>query len=260
MKKQTEQKQPVTRDNLYLILLAASVIPLFLIKNNYGKPSIPFFLSLLLFGFNLYIYIKNRLIRKQEISYKIRLITLFSLSASIWIFLDCFFKMFPSVSFDTFILINRLSGSVSDFYSFYAGAISFFLASSVLLIAGLTEFLLSIKRLQLLYITVYIVSISLCLYIVLNYLVLFPGILAAKPEAKLISTDKTIAIDPNQNWDLYMNGLKIELNYDSIAYKWYSNGKYFSNEPVLKINSKGEFYTILTTKYGDIKSMKINIR
>lgn len=260
MKNQNDQIQKLTRDQIYLIILAVTVIPLYIITDTKENSQNLYYFSLILLGLNTFLFLKSRFFLKIENPYKSRLIILFSLYASIWLFFHCLFKSFPGLSFKTFIIINRLSNLLSDFNSFKSGAISFLLANIALFTIGLIEFLIARKKIDSLYRFIYIIAISLSFYIILNYLVFIPKIIISKPEAKLVNLKDTVIIKPDQYWDLFYQGKKIDLNYKDITYKWYFNNKYLTNEKNCRISKFGNYEVILVTNYGDIKSEKLSIK
>lgn len=260
MKKQKEQSSNFSNEKLYLIAFAITVIQLFFVDRTNEQSTSLFYLSLFTFAINIFLFFKSRFSVKLDISYKIRIVTLFSLSASIWLFFHCLFSYFPALSLSSFILINKITKSISDLNLFNGGAVSFFLANATLLIIGLIEFIINRKKIISFYKNIYIISFALCFYIILNYVVLFPRIITAKPLVELTSNAKTATVNTNQNWNLYFKGKRFEINYDSISYEWYYNGNHLIHNKTFEFDKSGSYQLIMKTDFGVIKSQKINIK
>jgi len=256
---QNEHTQKI-KEYFYSILLIISIIPLFIINENNEDSQFLFFMLSIIFVVNAFVFLKNRFFNKSEVKIKTRLMILFSLFASMWSFLHCLFSSFPSLSFNLFVIINRTSTSISDLNSFNTGALSFFIANFTLLTISLIELLIIKSKIVSYFKYIYILFISICLFIILNYLIFFPNILIAKPKLKLIKNSEVIKIQSNQYWDLFYQGEKIESSYDPISYKWYFNGKLTKNGRDCELKNIGNYQAILATNYGDIKSEIINFK
>lgn len=238
----------------YTILLAASAAPMLFIDKMADKLLAIFMLTTVLLAINIYAYFRCRTDQKLKDNSKIRMITLLSLGVSFWMFLHALLMFSPSLNYKCFLLINRLSGDISDQTVYSSGAVSFFIASIALLIMALTEIIVRYKKIRSYLRSVYIIICSLCLYIIINYLILFPDILTAAPVVRLIYVNETIMVRPNQFWVLYHDGVAFEGNIETAPKKWYLDGELIGTENAINPLLNGKYYAEIETPKGIVKT------
>jgi hypothetical protein len=114
------------------------------------------------------------------------------------------------------------------------------------------------KKVQPHFRSVYLVICSASLYIIINYLILFPGILRATPVVKLIYANENIFIRPNQFHVLYYEGVAFDGKLETSPMKWYLDGELIGTENVINPVIKGKYHGEIETEKGMIKTESYN--
>lgn len=242
----------------YIILLVASVAPMLIIEKMTGILFALFIFTLILLAVNIYSYYKCRTDQKLSQNMKLRVISMLSLAVALWMFLHVLLIFSPSLQYKSFIFINKASNSISDQTIYSSGALAFLVASTVLFGLALSEILQLYKKMQSHYRSVYLIICSASLYIIINYLILFPGVLRATPVVKLIYANENIFIRPNQFHALYYEGVTFEGRLESSPTKWYLDGELISTENVINPVINGKYHAEIETEKGIIKTQTYN--
>jgi len=254
-----ENEKEVNKTEMsYIILLVASAAPMLFIEKMAGKLFGIFMLTLILLAINIYSYYKCRADQKLSQNIKLRVISMLSLAAGLWVFLHVLLIFSPSLQYKSFIFINKASNVISDQTVYSSGALAFLVASTVLFGMSLSETIQLYNKVQSHYKSVYIIICSASLYIIINYLILFPGILRATPVVKLVYANENIFIRPSQFHALYYEGVPYDVKLETLPMKWYLDGELIGTENVINPVINGKYHAEIDTEKGTINTEVYN--
>ncbi len=252
------EKEIARTEMSYIILLAASVAPMLFIEKMSGKLFGIFILTLILLGVNIYNYYKCRTDQRLNQNIKLRVISMLSIAVALWMFLHVLLMFSPSLHYKSFIFINKVSDTISDQTVYSSGALAFLIASAVLFGLSLSEIIPIYKKIPPHYRSVYLIICSASMYIIINYLILFPGILRATPVIKLIYANENIFVRPDQFHALYYEGVTFDGKLETSPMKWYLDGELIGTENVINPVIKGKYHAEIETEKGIIKTQSYN--